>query len=58
MSDWIKFKDEFPPEDGRYLVYVPNWNWVGVSSLRQGMIDDVAATHWMYLPKPPEGKKK
>jgi hypothetical protein len=54
MSEWIAIKDRLPDKDGRYLVYVPHWNWIGVSSLRQGKFDDTTATHWMILPEKPK----
>jgi hypothetical protein len=54
MNQWKILKDEMPPKDGRYLVYVPNYNWIGVSSLRHNKFDDASATHWMPLPEPPK----
>lgn len=52
--NWINVKDKRPEQDGRYLVYEKNYNWVGVSALREGKFDCSATTHWMPLPEKPE----
>ena len=54
MTEWINIKDKLPKKDGRYLVYIPNYKWIGVSSLRNGKWDDNALTHWMPLPEAPK----
>ncbi len=51
---WISVKEKYPEKDGRYLVWVPDWNWLGISSLRSGKFDDTLATHWMPLPELPK----
>ncbi len=57
MSEWISIKDRMPEKDGRYLVYEYQYGWIGVSSVRKGKFDDVAATHWMQLPPKPLEEK-
>ncbi len=62
---WVDAKKRLPEEAGRYLIYAkavkkngitiayydPEMGWWLVSSLN---IRDI--THWMPLPKPPEGE--
>lgn len=54
MNNWISCAIQMPDKDSRYIVFVPSWNWIGVSSLRQGKWDDETASHWMDLPDKPE----
>lgn len=51
---WTNCAEQMPEKDGRYLIYTPSYNWIGVSSLRNGKWDDELASHWMPLPNPPE----
>ncbi len=53
MNKWISIKEKMPEKDGRYLIYEPRYNWIGVSSLRNGVFDETAS-HWMDLPGKPE----
>jgi len=53
---WIACADQMPEKDGRYLVYETHsfHSWIGVCSLRKGIWDIAAVTHWMLLPEPPK----
>ncbi len=65
MADWISVSDELPPENGQYLVKVPNspFNKKGqaVSDFSKCVVPNFSydrihvdvVTHWMPLPAPP-----
>ena len=56
MSEWIKCSNKMPEKDGRYLVFEFHsfHSWIGVCSLRHGVWDIAAVTHWMHLPEKPQ----
>ena len=50
---WTEAKEKMPEKDGRYLVVEDHsYNWVGVSTMRDGKFD-MPITHWMELPNAP-----
>lgn len=54
MNNWIKCSERMPDKDGRYLVFESPYNWIGVSSLREGKWDCKQTTYWCPLPEKPE----
>lgn len=53
---WIDIKEKLPEKDGRYIVCVEySPQWIGISSLRNGVWDDSLITHWQPLPEPLNG---
>lgn len=54
MPEWISVKDKLPSENGTYLaVYRNERIYMGYFRDGKWMIEGV--THWMYLPKLPNG---
>lgn len=59
VDRWISVEDRFPDNDGWYLVYkfkqvrVAEWCESCWYNERDLPIDDVAISHWMPLPEPP-----
>jgi len=68
MTDWIDFAKQSPDDGGRYLVFAPSMDpevpfvtvaWWSTRNQRWELLPAVwakAVTHWMPLPKPPEGE--
>ncbi len=58
--NWIKVEDFKPKEDERVLVYRPNMGDLGISVVWGWTVLNRAGekgiTHWMALPKNPDGE--
>ena len=68
--EWVSIKDRMPPEDSKYLVHALSmdedkpyiniaWyepNGFGWSLIPETFIESI--THWMEVPKAPQGQKE
>lgn len=55
MNKWISVENELPTQDGRYLVYGKGEMVITrfYSKVPEPHFYFIDATHWQYLPEPP-----